>query len=105
MIVPCCLLLADDNPIELGFNTLKAFLRRHRAGVEHDPVMMCFIGLNECSSCDKAAEWFRFRGYPLPMPVRGAAGTHVACVLSLTAACGVVWQTRIRKRKQQQMMS
>jgi hypothetical protein len=63
----CCVTL-DFNPIELGFNALKSWLKRRRAGESSDPVLLCIRGLQHYSTTPKAAKWFRKRAYMVQEP-------------------------------------
>ena len=91
--------MPDYNPIELGFNSLKTYLQRNRAGTSAQPVLSCFLGLRVYEKSDAAAGWFRFRGYDVPLHQQEQAA--VAAV-SLAVACVAVSQQR--KRKQHDMM-
>ena len=91
--------MPDYNPIELGFNSLKTYLKRNRAGTSAQPVLSCFLGLRVYENSDAAAGWFRFRGYYVPLHEQEQAA--VAAVVLAVACVAVIQQ---RKRKQHDMM-
>jgi hypothetical protein len=84
----CAYVCVDDNPIELGFNSLKAWLKRRRAGESSDPVLQCIRGLRYYSTGAAAAGWFRKRGYMVPLPA--VVDAEVTAMMAAAAAFTVV---------------
>ena len=86
----------DENPIELGFNSLKAWLKRRRAGESSDPVLLCIRGLRYFSTGQAAAGWFRNKGYMVPIPtvVDAEATVMMEAAVALTVVMAVASQSK-----------